>query len=154
MDKTTGSNGHSLLTAVRELLDLKSFREHHWEGSFADYLDIVKRNPKVARSAYQRIYDMIMSYGSERYTQFREELIHYHFFDDPFDNGTDAVFGLDRQLMDLVQVFQSAARGYGTERRVLLLHGPVGSSKSTIVRLLKKGLQAYSATDDGALYTL
>lgn len=154
MNPTIQANGHSLIEAVRELMDVRSFRDHHWEGSFADYLDIVKRNPKVARSAYQRIYDMIMSYGYETYTQFREELIHYHFFDDPFDNGADAVFGLDRQLMDLVQVFQSAARGYGTERRVLLLHGPVGSSKSTIVRLLKKGLQAYSATEEGALYTL
>jgi serine protein kinase len=131
MNATTGSNGHSLLTAVRELMDVKSFREHHWEGSFADYLDIVKGNPKVARSAYQRIYDMIMSYGSERYTQFREELIHYHFFDDPFGGGADAVFGLDRQLMDLVQVFQSAARGYGTERRVLLLHGTRSRSTSS-----------------------
>src|SRR5262249_16148446 len=42
---------------------------------------------------------------------------------------------------------------YGTERRVLLLHGPVGSSKSTIARLLKKGLERYSKTDEGALYT-
>jgi serine protein kinase len=154
MNPTIQANGHSLIEAVRELMDVKSFRDHHWEGSLADYLDIVKRNPKVARSAYQRIYDMVMSYGYETYSQFREELIHYHFFDDPFDNGADAVFGLDRQLMDLVQVFQSAARGYGTERRVLLLHGPVGSSKSTIVRLLKKGLQVYSTTEEGALYTI
>jgi len=36
---------------------------------------------------------------------------------------------------------------------VLLLHGPVGSSKSTIVRRLKKGLEHYSRTDDGALYS-
>jgi serine protein kinase len=148
------ANGQSLIDMVRASLDTQSFRDHHWEGSFADYLEVVRENPQVARSAYQRIYDMIMSYGCETYTQFREELIHYHFFDDPIDHGADAVFGLDRQLMDLVQVFQSAARGYGTERRVLLLHGPVGSSKSTIVRMLKKGLQAYSTIDQGALYTL
>ena len=46
--------------------------------------------------------------------------------------------------MQLVNTFKSAAKGYGTERRVLLLHGPVGSSKSTIARLLKKGLEEYS----------
>ena len=55
--------------------------------------------------------------------------------------------------MNLVNVLKSAAHRYGTERRVLLLHGPVGSSKSTIARLLKKGLEHYSKTDDGALYT-
>ena len=41
----------------------------------------------------------------------------------------------------------------GSERRVLLLHGPVGSSKSTIARLLKQGLERYSRTEEGALYT-
>ncbi|MFN8441460.1 MAG: hypothetical protein U0175_11845 [Caldilineaceae bacterium] len=150
----SSTNGNSLLTVVQQMFDVQAFRQHHWEGSLAEYLDIVKQDPRVARTAYQRIYDMIMSYGSNTYTHFREELTHYNFFDDPIDNGADAVFGLDRQLMDLVQVFQSAARGYGTERRVLLLHGPVGSSKSTIVRLLKKGIQAYSATEEGALYSL
>jgi serine protein kinase len=49
---------------------------------------------------------------------------------------------------------ESAAKGYGIEKRVLLLHGPVGSSKSTIARLLKKGLEKYSGRDEGALYTL
>ncbi|HLF93222.1 MAG TPA: serine protein kinase, partial [Planctomycetota bacterium] len=61
--------------------------------------------------------------------------------------------GLDRSLMQLVDFFKSAAHGYGTERRILLLHGPVGSAKSTIARLIKKGLEAYSRTDAGALYT-
>lgn len=147
-------NGQSLVDFVRNLQDVYTFRNQHWEGSFAEYLDVVHKNPKVARTAYQRLYDMIMSYGSEPYTSFRQELVHYKFFDDPFDQGRDAIFGLDHALMDLVQFFQSAARGYGTERRVLLLHGPVGSAKSTIARLIKKGLEAYSKTDDGALYTM
>jgi serine protein kinase len=55
--------------------------------------------------------------------------------------------------MRLVNVLKSAAMSYGTEKRVILLHGPVGSSKSTIARLLKKGLEQYSGTDDGRLYT-
>lgn len=55
--------------------------------------------------------------------------------------------------MNLVQVFKSAAQRYGPERRVLLLHGPVGSSKSTIVRLLKRGSEEYSRTDEGAVYS-
>src|SRR5262245_4134978 len=55
--------------------------------------------------------------------------------------------------MQLVNAFKSAAKGYGTERRVLLLHGPVGSSKSTIARLLKRGLEEYSRTDAGMLFS-
>ncbi|MEX1099874.1 MAG: serine protein kinase, partial [Bacteriovoracaceae bacterium] len=82
-----------------------------------------------------------------------KEITRYHFFDDPIENGKDAIFGIDVHLMKLVNFFKSAAQGYGTEKRVLLLHGPVGSAKSSISRLLKKGLERYSKTDDGALYT-
>jgi serine protein kinase len=139
---------------VSELQDIDGFREQYWEGSFHEYLDVVAKNPKVARSAYQRLYDMILSYGKVEYTRNRETIVHYKFFDDPFDHGRDAIYGLDKALMQLVQIFESAARRYGTEKRVLLLHGPVGSAKSTIVRLLKKGLEAYSRTEDGALYAL
>ncbi len=144
----------NVISLIGNLQDVHGFRERHWEGSFAEYLEIVQANPRVARSAYQRLYDMIVSYGTEEYTRNRETLVHYKFFDDPFDGGRDAIYGLDRALFQLVQAFESAARRYGTEKRVLLLHGPVGSAKSTIVRLLKKGLEAYSATEDGALYTL
>ena len=42
--------------------------------------------------------------------------------------------GLDQALTQLVNAFKSAAQGYGIEKRVLLLHGPVGSSKSTIAQ--------------------
>src|SRR5712692_5791946 len=67
--------------------------------------------------------------------------------------GVEGVFGLDIPLMKLVNVFKSAAQHYGTEKRVLLLHGPVGPSKSTIARLLKKGLEAYAKPPEGALYS-
>src|SRR5207253_1525408 len=87
------------------------------------------------------------------YIDNKKRLIRYHFFHDEPNGGRDAVYGLDVPLMKLVNVFKSAAQGYGTERRVILLHGPVGSSKSTIVRLLKKGLEEYSRTPEGALYT-
>src|SRR5207244_12097275 len=83
----------------------------------------------------------------------KNRLIRYHFFHDEPNGGRDAVYGLDVPLMKMVNVFKSAAQGYGTERRVILLHGPVGSSKSTIVRLLKKGIEEYSRTPEGALYT-
>ena len=143
----------SIFKKIEHLQDTSGFRHLHWEGSFEEYLDIVSEDPKVTRSAYERLYDMIMSYGFEEYRRNRTPFRHYHFFDDPFENGKDAVFGIDRPLMELVQVFQSAARRYGTERRVILLHGPVGTAKSTIVRLLKKGLENYSRTDDGRLYS-
>ena len=148
------SQGRGIIQLVGDRQDLDQFRKKNWVGTFEEYLDIVRENPMVARTAYQRAYDMILSYGIETYDDTREKRTRYRFFDDPADNGKDAVFGLDGPLQKLVNAFKSAAQGYGIERRVLLLHGPVGSSKSTIARLLKKGLERYSATDEGALYTL
>jgi serine protein kinase len=138
---------------INSLHDARSFRERNWHGTFEDYLSIIKSNPKVCRNAFQRIYDMILAQGSTEYFDAKKRIIHYHFFDDKEHGGHDAIFGLDIPLMKLTNVFKSAARGYGTEQRVILLHGPVGSSKSTIARLLKRGLESYTAKAEGALYT-
>src|SRR5262245_16401419 len=147
------AKNNQLVSLIDRKLDVSGFREQHWEGTFWDYLDIVTDIPSVSRNAFQRVYDMILSYGVESYTQFKQEVTRYKFFADPIDHGADAIFGLEKPLMQLVDFFKSAAQGYGTEKRILLLHGPVGSSKSTIARLLKKGLEAYSKTDAGKLYT-
>jgi serine protein kinase len=149
----TMAKTNSLVGIIDKRLDVTHFREQHWEGTFWEYLDIVAENSAVARNAFQRVYDMILSYGSERFTQFKQDAMRYRFFADPLDDGADAIYGLERPLMQLVDFFRSAAEGYGTEKRILLLHGPVGSSKSTMARLLKKGLEAYSKSDAGKCYT-
>ena len=103
------------------------------------------QNPKVTRTAFQRLYDMILVARQDRVHRQQEEAHPLPLLRRPATiGGKDAIFGLDVPLMKLVNVFKSAAQGYGTEKRVLLLHGPVGSSKSTIARLLKKGLEEYS----------
>jgi len=99
------------------------------------------------------MYDMILSAGTREYIDNKKKIVHYNFFDDPIGEGHDAIYGLDIPLMKLVNIFKSAAQRYGTERRVILLHGPVGSSKSTIARLLKQGLEEYSHRPEGAMYT-
>src|SRR5271165_4280021 len=149
---TTGVKA-SWVSRIATLQDSKTYAELTWEGGFEDYLNIVRTNPKITRTAFQRIYDMILSHGKSEYIDNKKKLIRYHFFSDEHFGGRDAIFGLDVPLMKLVNVFKSAAQGYGTEKRVILLHGPVGSSKSTIARLLKKGIEEYSRTPDGALYT-
>src|SRR5215471_12574011 len=118
----------SLVGQIAELQNLKTYKELSWEGSFEDYLELVRKNPHVTRNAYQRLYDMVLSHGVEEYIDNKKKLVRYKFFRDE-------------------------AHGDGTERRIILLHGPVGSAKSTIARQLKKGLEDYSRTPDGALYT-
>ncbi|MBI5510630.1 MAG: serine protein kinase [Deltaproteobacteria bacterium] len=142
-----------LIQKIAAYHNTEAYREQTWTGTFEEYVQLVRKNPAVSRNAFQRIHDMIQSYGREEYIDSKKKLVHHYFFDDPENEGADAVYGLDIPLMRLVNVFKSAANRYGTERRVILLHGPVGSSKSTIVRLLKKGLESYSQKPEGALYT-
>ena len=142
-----------ILGMIQTMQDVEEYRALNWEGSFLDYLEVVREDPGVSRNAFQRLFDLIMRFGTEEYTEYKKRIIRYKFFDDPFDNGKDAVYGIDVHLMKLVNVLRAAAMGYGAEKRVILLHGPVGSAKSTIARLLKKGLQWYSTQPDGRLYT-
>jgi len=117
-----------------------------WEGTFRDYLEIVQRNPKVANLAHARIYDMIMSAGVEERGEGQPK--EYKFF-------TSELFGLDRTLQQLVEeYFAPAARRLDVRKRILLLVGPVGGGKSTLVTMLKRGLERYSRTDDGAVYAI
>jgi len=147
------SHADELLGLIKDSLNVEQFHDEHWQGTFHDYLELIQEDPRVLRTAHQRIYDMILSHGVEEVERDKVKLTRYRFFSDPFDDGADGLYGMEGPLMNLVGVFKSAAHGFGPERRVLLLHGPVGSAKSTIVRLLKKGLEAYSRTRDGALYT-
>jgi serine protein kinase len=147
------SKGKGILNAVRQQQNLNEYRKKHWEGTFDEYLDTIAEHPECCRTAYQRLYDMILSHGTEDVYENKEKITRYKVFTEFAAKHGDAIYGLDRPLMHLVNAFKSAAKGYGTERRVLLLHGPVGSSKSTIARLLKKGLEQYSRTDEGMLFS-
>ncbi|MEK7433321.1 MAG: serine protein kinase [Cyanobacteriota bacterium] len=146
-------NGSQLVSKINELQDKRKYQELSWEGTLEEYLDFVVSNPKVARNSYQRLYDMIVSYGQTEYNEYKKKITRFKFFDDPLENGKDSVFGIDLHLMKLVRVFKSAALGYGTEKRIVLLHGPVGSAKSTVARMLKKGLINYTKSPEGAIYT-
>ncbi|HOW16784.1 MAG TPA: serine protein kinase, partial [bacterium] len=140
-------------TFIKSNQNIEEYKEFNWEGSFQDYVNIVTKKPQVTRNAFQRLYDMVNSYGKEEYVEFKKNITRFNFFKDDDHNAADAVYGLDISLMKLVDIFKAASQGYGPEKRVLLLHGPVGSAKSTIARLLKEGLEAYSKKDDGAMYT-
>ena len=116
------------LGKLASLFNTSKFQMLHEEMSFSEYIESCYNNPKLVRSAYQRVYDMIMAAGTKEFKKYRRTYTHYNFFDDP----EIPIYGLENTLNDLVKFIRGAAGWYGTERRILLLHGPVGSSKSTI----------------------
>jgi serine protein kinase len=119
-------------------------RELNWEGTFADYFEVVTKNPKVARLSHGRVYDMVMSAGAD---VVKNGETRYRFFG-------DEIFGLEKPISQIVQYYNSAAQRMEVRKRILLLMGPVGGGKSTIVSLLKRGLEKYSRTPDGAVYAI
>lgn len=137
------------LQKYSKLFDREQFLSLNEEMSFADYVDLTLSKPTLARNAFQYVYDMVISKGTSTFERYRKTYTKYHFFDDQ----EIPIFGLEETLQSLVDFIHGAAGHYGTEKRVLLLHGPVGSSKSTICRLLKRGLERYSRTEAGAWYT-
>jgi len=147
------ATAQGILDGLRSQMDLSDFKKLHWECSFPEYLEIVMKQPTVTRTAYQRLFDMILAHGTEDIYENKDKLTRYKFFTEFATRHGDGIYGLDRPLMTLVNTFKSAALGYGTERRVILLHGPVGSAKSTIARLLKRGLEEYSRSDAGQLFS-
>jgi len=115
-----------------------------WEGTFAQYFEIATKKPEVGRLSHERIYHMIMDAGVETN---RNGEPHYNFF-------SQEIFGIEKPLQQIVEYFHSAAQRLEVRKRVLLLMGPVGGGKSTIVYLIKRGLEAYSRTEEGALYAI
>jgi serine protein kinase len=117
-----------------------------WEGTFTDYLDLVAANPNVADLAHARVYDMMIRAGVDDPGDGRPK--DYKFF-------RSEIFGLDRTLQQLVEeYFSPASRRLDIRKRILMLVGPVGGGKSTLVTLLKRGLEKYSKTDEGGVYAI
>lgn len=130
------------------LNDLEEHRQQQenlvWQGTFRDYIDMLKENPKLAKTAHNRIYDMILSHGVEETPEGKK----YNFF-------SNEIFGLEKVLQRLVEeYFHSAARRLDVRKRILLLMGPVSGGKSTIVNMLKKGLESYTRTEEGVVYAI
>ena len=101
-----------------------------WNGTFAEYFDLVKANPSIARLSHGRVFDMIMAAGMERRGD--NEPPQYHFFD-------DELFGLERPLQHVVEYFNSAAQRLEAICADLVAHrGEVGAADDTTLLLLRR----------------
>lgn len=127
---------------------VRNYREEEnqlkWEGTFKEFLAIVKERPEVAQTAHARVYSMIKNAGVTELENKKE----FNFF------GNE-IFGVEDSLERLVEeYFHPAAKRLDVRKRILLLMGPVSGGKSTIVTLLKRGFEQYSRTDEGAVYAI
>ncbi|AEP11740.1 MULTISPECIES: PrkA family serine protein kinase [Chloracidobacterium] len=120
----------------------------HWEGTFREYFEMAVKRPQLTQLAHARICDMILAAGTTVINPgTRDEITRYNFF-------SEELFGIDETIEQLVEYFKSAAQRLEVRKRILLLMGPVGGGKSTIVTLLKRGLEKWTRTEAGAVYAI
>ena len=142
-------DGNKQFNISERLEDLR--REHEalrWEGSFRDYFELVAQNPRIAQLSHARINDMVHAAGVDRLNEgTQHELQSYKFFD-------SELFGIEEPIARIVEYFKSAAQRLEVRKRILLLMGPVGGGKSTIVNMLKRGLEEWTRIEAGAVYAI
>jgi predicted Ser/Thr protein kinase len=134
-------------TAVRD-----DFTRNRRVMSFAEYLDVLVANPKhQLRSSTQYLVDCFDHYGTSMVKYPWGEVRRFHLFDAPWAGGEDRLYGHEH-VQDVVY---KTLRGFvqdGRPNKLVLLHGPNGSAKSTFIRCLGRALEHYSTLDEGALY--
>ena len=132
----------SLISKLKKKMSKDS--ESAWEGTLADYLEILSKKPELNMGAHERVLRMIESHGWEENEDGTKT---YNFF-------SQHLFGLEDSLDEIMSYLRAAASGSEVGRRILLMYGPTSSGKSQLSILLKRGLEAFSKTEDGAVYAL
>lgn len=132
----------SFLDKVKK--SMKSFKKDTEVITLEEYLKEVKKNKRVARKSHEYVLDMILSHGVEKNEDGESK---YLFFD-------DQLYGIEESIDKIMQYLQAAATGSEVSRRILLLFGPTSSGKSQLAVMLKRGLEDYSATEEGKLFCL
>ena len=160
-DSPRGSSQRGGESFVEALSAYSRFhRAQHWSGTFGEFLRTVLpgNGRQLARASHEYLWDMLCWFGKNNPTTAATASA-------AATNGTPEsagpkelfkreLFGIDEPLGRVVDYFKAAAAGSDVGRRLLLLLGPPSGGKSTMAILLKRGLEEYSHTDEGAMYGL
>ncbi len=130
----------------------ESFARNRRVISFAEYVTLFSAEPaQQLRSAAQYLRDVFDHFGTEPIRTPRGPMTRWKLFDCPWDNGKDALVGQEEVQAAVYRLVANFARE-GRTNRLILLHGPNGSAKSTFVACLQRAMEHYSTLEDGALY--
>ncbi len=132
------------------------FRRGRLQLSFSEYLDLFSTNPaRFGRDAATYMRDVFDHFGTEEVERPWGTDTRWKLFDLPWETGPDAhryaLIGQEDVQAEVYRVLSNFVRG-GRPNRLMLLHGPNGSSKSTVAACIMKALEHYSTLDEGALY--
>src|SRR5450432_2497162 len=139
-----------LLHTAGELRE--SFARNRRVMSFGEYFTLFGADAgRQVRSAAQYVRDVFDHFGTETVRTPRGVMTRWRLFDCPWDAGKDALMGQEEVQASVYRLVSNFARE-GRTNRLILLHGPNGSAKSTFVASLQRAMEHYSTLDEGALY--
>src|ERR1700694_3337926 len=128
--------------------------------AFQEYMEAFFEAPRVhARDAAQYIRDCFDFYGTETLQTPSGPTRRFKLFDRPFDQaaplqeGEGGALGVGQEdVQNAIYRILNAFVRAGRVHKLILLHGPNGSAKSSIVGAIQRALEDYSRKDTGAIY--
>lgn len=119
---------------------------------FGEYLERFLANPAAqSRGAAHYIRDTFDHFGVDKIATPAGMRKRFRMFDATFRGNESAVSGQEETQEDIYRLLNNFIRSRRVDR-LILLHGPNGSAKTSIVRAIVHGMEHYAATDEGALY--
>jgi len=119
--------------------------------SFDEWFALLCESPRIhARSAARYLRDALDFYGRREVRTPSGRIARFRLFDCEFDGGHRLV-GQESAQNAIYEALDGFVR-IGKVNKLILLHGPNGSAKTTLLEALQRALEAYSRTDEGALY--
>ncbi len=123
--------------------------------SFDEYLGLYAEAPRrYGRDAARWLRDLFDHYGSREVVRPYGRFTRWNLFDLPWEDEVgrrDALIGQETQQAEVYRALSNFGL-LGAVNRLVLLHGPNGSAKSTFAATVMRAMEAYSQTDEGALY--
>ncbi|MCC7440944.1 MAG: hypothetical protein IT285_04900 [Bdellovibrionales bacterium] len=158
-DSTSQNSATSVLQSVDQTIR-SSFDRNRRLLSFEEYLALVAEHPEgQLRGSAQYLLDLMEHYGKTEVVppgltarEIDSALYRFHLFDEPVDGIAPRVVGQEAAQTAIYQTLQSFTR-QGHNNKLVLLHGPNGSAKSTLVHALMNAQERYSREDAGAVYS-
>ena len=125
--------------------------------SFEEYLKLFLSDPRAqARNSAQYLRDVMDHFGTEEVPHPTGKIRRFKLFDVAFADATERdarVAGQEEVQNAVYRLLGNFVRA-GRINKLVFMHGPNGSAKSSFVNALKMGMEAYSRLPEGALYRL
>ena len=148
----TDISGDEFLTALSTRLQ-KSFSDDKTILSYREWFDQLADSPaRNLRGASQYIKDVFDFFGVDSLPLPQGPVDRFRLFDAPWADGDGRVAGQEQVQHELYRLISNFVRD-GKISRLILMHGPNGSAKSTLVRCIHSGMEYYSRDPEGAVYT-